>query len=73
MPYQYLLTKSANGLAVHLSEAGSHDAICGVPITAAELQVPFALNGCRKCARVAVRRGTAWVMDVDGERVQLEV
>ncbi len=71
MPYQHLLVASPKGYSVHLATARSHTALCGVPADRLELQVPFALNGCLRCARHAIREGTDRVVDVDGAVVDL--
>lgn len=72
MPYEYRFAHSPNGLAVHLVKARTTKALCGVEIALIDVPTPFDLNGCRKCARAAVRDGTTYLYDVDDEKIQLE-
>lgn len=71
MPYRYLLAHSAAGLSVHLAEARADRALCGNQVTHSGLHTPFALTGCKRCARAALKSGTDYVVDLDGERVPL--
>lgn len=59
------------GLSVHLSEAGTQTSLCGREMTRLEIQVPFETNGCKRCAAPALAAGTDYVVDVTGERLDL--
>ncbi|MFC0437672.1 hypothetical protein [Kutzneria buriramensis] len=70
-----LLTNTGRGLAVHLRadvEPEEPAALCGVAAPFLETSTWFALNGCMKCARRAVRLGYSRVVDIDGEPVELD-
>lgn len=72
MPYQYLLMRSGAGLSVHLAESRASTSLCGRSVTALELRTPFELNGCALCAKAAVKAGTDYVVDVTGDRIDLD-
>lgn len=75
-PWDVSIVASQTGSIVHLIEnrdlhnSPGPRALCGIQANA-PTSVWFALNGCKRCCRAAVKAGLESVVDVDAELIAL--
>ncbi len=66
-----LCVAARGGLSVHLYNPTEQQVLGGCAasdgVTAGPAVTPFALNGCRRCARTAAQRGYTIVVGCDGD------
>lgn len=71
---ELLLVGAPGGLSTHLLHHVDMVLCRGLKgnVTVGPTTTPFALLGCRRCARAAMKLGYTEIVDVDGERVVLD-
>lgn len=71
------MVSSPGGLSVHLIEprelhtSPAPTALCGSKASQ-KTRTWFALNGCRRCCRAALKQGIVAVVDTDGRIVKID-
>jgi hypothetical protein len=76
-PWDVEIVQSAGGLMVHLIEnrelhtGVDPRALCGRKATG-NARVWFALNGCSRCCKAALKAGLEVVVDVDGQLAKVQ-